>query len=568
MNFKKTTLILVSLMFCSANVFANTRQADNIGEAVRTQTQWEQEKALAKKAKEKIKPKPTEILPFGVKEGGPEILVNKIDVRGDKKISYEKILDVILKYEGKKMTLADLYRIANEITKLYEKEGFVTSYAYLPEQEVSTGNIKINVVEGKVGKVKVRGNKYFKDELLTRDLDHRLAGKVLDYDVLEKILRELNFNSDRTVKAYLMPGETEKETDILLVVEDKKPGHVSLDVNNTGTDATGNERFGLGYTNSNLLGIDDEWMIKNVYGTGYEGVYTSYTVPVYDNRTKIGVNYQYAHINVGGDFKDLDVKGTANNVQIFVQRELFQDKNMDIDGKIGFSKKRLKNERLDVATGVDDLSVLNLDAFADVRDSWGRTFIDQGLDIGIADFLGSSDKGDSGLNRIDSGSEFTKFRGSVDRYSKLDFLPSTILHLKGRYQYSNNNLPSAEQFSLGGFNNVRGYGEGEYSGDIGGIVSAEVFMPVPFIPDFKMPFKDETFKQSVQLVGFYDYGYAKLNKPYMGEAQHMNFAGVGAGLRIHFFKDTYGRFEWGFPVGDDSLGNNPEFHFMIQTELM
>ena len=69
-------------------------------------------------------------------------------------------------------------------------------------------------------------------------------------------------------------------------------------------------------------------------------------------------------------------------------------------------------------------------------------------------------------------------------------------------------------------------------------------------------------------MGFFDWGYANINNPLVGEEQDKVFHSIGCGLRIHLFDKFYGRLEWGFQQGDEGISGNSAFHFMIQTELM
>ena len=80
--------------------------------------------------------------PEEVVDEGPTVMVSKITVTGVESINFEKVLGIVLDYEGRELSLHQMYAIAEEITDLYATKGYVTSHAYVPEQDVSNGEIE------------------------------------------------------------------------------------------------------------------------------------------------------------------------------------------------------------------------------------------------------------------------------------------------------------------------------------------------------------------------------------------------------------------------------------------
>lgn len=73
-------------------------------------------------------------------------------------------------YLDKKITFKDIETIIEKIKAKYKEKGYLTTTAYLPEQEIKEGKIEIRIVEGKMGKVKIEGNKWFSSALLEKYL--------------------------------------------------------------------------------------------------------------------------------------------------------------------------------------------------------------------------------------------------------------------------------------------------------------------------------------------------------------------------------------------------------------
>ena len=96
----------------------------------------------------------------------------------------------------------------------------------------------------------------------------------------------------------------------------------------------------------------------------------------------------------------------------------------------------------------------------------------------------------------------------------------------------------------------------------------EVYTPFPLFQSFGMPFSDRKLKESVQLVGFFDYGLGRVNQTSLNEIEREEYRSAGVGLRVKLYKDMFARLEWGFPIHEsDRESSDYKFHFAIQTEL-
>lgn len=100
---------------------------------------------------------------------GKSILVNDIEVRDATLVSKAAIDKITDPYKGKEMSLAEMQKICDLITDEYRKKGQITSRAYLPPQSIKDGVLVIMVVEGKLGTVEVKGNRYFKSKLIKKN---------------------------------------------------------------------------------------------------------------------------------------------------------------------------------------------------------------------------------------------------------------------------------------------------------------------------------------------------------------------------------------------------------------
>lgn len=89
---------------------------------------------------------------------GPTFFVREIKVTGNTRISTEELAPLLDVGEGDNLTLGILTLYANEVTAAYASRGYFLARAFIPEQEIQNGVILLQVVEGKLGNIEIKGN--------------------------------------------------------------------------------------------------------------------------------------------------------------------------------------------------------------------------------------------------------------------------------------------------------------------------------------------------------------------------------------------------------------------------
>lgn len=145
---------------------------------------------------------------------------------------------------------------------------------------------------------------------------------------------------------------------------------------------------------------------------------------------------------------------------------------------------------------------------------------------------------------------------------------STILW-KNQVQISPYILPAAEQFQLGGINNVRGYPLAEFVGDNGYSMSWDWAIPVYFIPkDIKIPFSKAKLYDAFRVVAFYDWANVHLNRPLTGESKDITRTGFGCGLRLNLPENFSVRTDFAWPLNQiPSDGKHYHSYLEIKKEF-
>lgn len=186
------------------------------------------------------------------------ISVNQIEVSGSTIFGPEEFDPLVQPLEGRDVTLTELQTLADTITRLYFDQGYLTSRAILPEQDITEGSILIQVIEGSIGKIQIEGNQ----QTQTRYLEQRLGlgtDTPVQLGAIEDQLRLLQFNPlFDSVEGTLLPGENLGESTLAVTVDEAKPFNADLSIDNYSPPSVGDVRMGIGLSYRNLTGWGDQ----------------------------------------------------------------------------------------------------------------------------------------------------------------------------------------------------------------------------------------------------------------------------------------------------------------------
>ncbi|HQO37539.1 MAG TPA: ShlB/FhaC/HecB family hemolysin secretion/activation protein [Candidatus Omnitrophota bacterium] len=465
-------------------------------------------------------------------------------------LNYEQIARITAPFENRELTLADMQKVADLITDAYRRRGYVTSRAYLPPQKIVEGILEIMAVEGTVGDISIKGNRYFKTALIEKRISlHK--GDLFNYTELRRGLARLNEHPDRNVKAVLSPGKETGTSDIMLDVADDLPIHVRFDYDNYGSRYVGKDRFSGTVSHNNAFGLDDMLSLQYQLGESedYRLISMRYLVPLSD-RTRIGAVASRSKLSLGQEYADLDARGKSKIYGIFLTHELLNRQDLTLTFNTGFDYLDSYNFQAGAEQSRDRMRVVKFGLDADYSDSWmggGRTIFSPEAHIGIPNIFGGMDDTDARCSRAGAGGRFLKFPANLLRLQKMPF--SSALLWKNSFQLSSYPLAASQQFQVGGISNVRGYPSGEYVGDQGLASTFEWLLPLSFIPkDLQVPLSKAKFYDAFRVALFYDWGWARLKQPQAGERKSDTLRSAGFGMRFNLPESFSVRADLAWPL--------------------
>ncbi|MDM0043741.1 ShlB/FhaC/HecB family hemolysin secretion/activation protein [Variovorax dokdonensis] len=158
---------------------------------------------------------------------------------------------------GRCLAAKDLEAILANITRSYIERGFVTTRAYLPAQDLTSGVLKVAVVEGTIERIELQNTGRPGAKVNLAGAFPAAAGDLLNLRDLEQGVDQINSLLSNSATLDLQPGTQPGQSVVLVNNQASFPLHLYLNWDNLGTPSTG--RYGLSATLSadGLLGLNE-----------------------------------------------------------------------------------------------------------------------------------------------------------------------------------------------------------------------------------------------------------------------------------------------------------------------
>ena len=555
---KAKFILIISFLFIpSIHLLAAEPPAEDVG------AQAERFKIGVEQKKEELEPKELkapeiEIKPVEEKAvtEGISFTLKEVVITGTTVFKPEDFRPIYEPSLGKKVTFKDLELIVEKIKAKYTQKGYLTTIVYLPEQDIAEGKIEIKVVEGKMGKLSIEGNKYFSSSLIEKYF-HLKKNEILNVKRLQKDILRLNQNPDLEVKAVIAAGEEPETSDLTLKIKDKFPWHLGVSEDNQGTRLVGKYRSSVWLRSTNATDNFDSLFINTLFSCRSFGESVSYSIPLNTYGTKFTIEATYFKMKLGKEYGSFDITGKSQIYTPYISWELALLENYQANANIGLEIKSIEKKTAGSVTANDELRLPYFSFDFTKLDSFGQTVFSPKFNFSTEDFWGASNRNHPTASRVGSGGFFFKYAQTLRRTQRMPF--KSYLQLRSQFQAASHTLPSSEQFQLGGANSIRGYPEGDYVCDMGGNLDLDWVFPLSFIP----------LRNQIEWVVFADSGGGKLKKVLPGEKGNKFLAGVGAGLRCRLNNKFSLRLEWAEHLADrPTSGSGPStFYLTFQSEM-
>ena len=463
------------------------------------------------------------------------------------------------KYLGGQVRMKDLLEICRHVTDYFQEKNQPVVTAMIPEQEVRGGVVQILVVRGKLGKVKVQGNHYFKTENLQQTVRIR-EDEDIDVGTLTDDVNWLNSSPFRQVSPSLAPGEKPGQTDVVLEVKDRFPFRPFVSYDNFGIQSLGYDRYSTGFTFMDVwTGLDQQVNYQYLTSGGFNNLIAnsgSYSLALpWQHNLAIFGSYSLSNPDEVGPYDQSGYYWQVSGRYTIPLPTLSLIEGLDYRHQIylGYDFKAANSdiffggENLATTTGglvgLYQISQFSLGynlTMSDILGSTGFETVMYGSPGGM-----SSNNNNTSFQNINAGAKAQYVYGkfSLNRIFRLP--RDAALVLSGQIQQASQDLMPSESFGIGGYDTVRGYDQRAANGDNGYLGNVELrSTPVSF---WQVCGGDEALDRLVVL-GFFDWGQTMQYSSNSTTSQNFTLASAGPGLRYTIGPYFSVRFDWGFQL--------------------
>lgn len=451
----------------------------------------------------------------------PRFDVLEYVIVGNTVLDAETIERAVTPFLGPGRTMADVESARSALERAYQGRGFQSVGVDVPEQRIDDAVVTLQVVEATVGRLRVRGARYYSPGMIAATLPSAAEGTVPQFADVGAELAKVNAAPGLVVTPALKPGRTPGTLDIDLDVQDRSPLVASIDVNNQRALNTTPWRLGLGLRHTNL------WERRHTLGVGVMftpadpsqvKVFTaSYAAPLGGPQDPVLSAYAIkSDSETPTPIGNTTVLGGQTVVGLRMTTPLRVHSDLFHTWSVGLDYKRLDQQDFPLLTYMP--ASLGYTALRSVRGAVSQ------FETSLAMSFGGlvNDQEAFAARRYLGSASFATLRWDASHEQPI----GTVLSVRGRFsgQFAQQALVPAEQFAAGGANSVRGYLESSVFGDRGMLGSLEL-RTVP---------RELRNAVTAQWLAFYDIAQTAIVDPLPEQQTGYTLAGAGAGLRLRW----------------------------------
>ena len=528
---------------------------------VQTEKRFERQQSDQAPAGRPKLPTPQFARPQGPLDTKPIFLLRRVSVIGATAIPLDRLATAYQPYLGKRVSEADLTAMAAAVSDVYRAAGFHLSRAIIPPQDVADGRLRLQVIEGAITEVALKGEGAEQFGIRPM-LDAVVAERPALLATLERQLLLINGRPGVHIDDTGLEEIGTASGRFRLIVYLKTWHYfTSFGVDNLGSSSVGPwQSYATAAFNSYLAPGDS--LVLNLSTTPADPRQLafgrlSYEVPVGTDGARIGASGFYSEV-WPGDIRHLvndNTKTESFEVHGSIVPLQSQRSALTLTAGLGFSN--VTENDLFGPVYADHIRTLSLTSDYRLQDNFGgNNYLTlnyrQGLDI-----LGASHRDDDFLSRDGASGKFSALNFWFTRYQTLS--DAWSLKFASAGQWASGPLFTSQQFYLGGAAFGRGYGSAEISGDNGIAGSIELRF------DQRLNWQ---YLSGYQFYGFVDSG-AAWNDGF-GINDGLSLTSAGGGVRFFLWDGLQADIGAAVPLSyraPDNPGRGARFLFSLTSAL-
>jgi hemolysin activation/secretion protein len=472
-----------------------------------------------------------------------KVFIKKIQLSGNTIFTTEELSGVTGPYQGRFVNTEELQELRRLLTRYYVQRGYINSGAVLPDQNVTDGIIRFQIVEGKLTNVVVSGNSLLRNAYIESRLLSPTDEALQIEDMQQRLQMLQQSNLINRISGELYPGQNPGEASLKVMVEEAFPWHLAFSFSNNRPASVGSEQGEIFAGHDNLTGWGDSIRFRLGFSEGSDGGGIYYQMPLSARETRLILSADKSNSSVVEQpFASLDIDSELEAYRIGFTHPLLRTPWREFSVGLFLDRRhsltKLAGSPFSFSQGVQegesDVTVIRL------TQDWFHRDREQAI-VAKSTFSFGIDALNVTTNETGPDGRFSAWLGQfqwLKRFGQDDH--QSIF--RADLQLTEDPLLPLEQCAIGGAQTVRGYRVNQLVRDNCLVASMEYRLPLMRLT---LPYLSEGPNDGVlELAAFADYGKAWNEGRSSSDAEEIS--SVGLGLRWNAGAGFFAELYWGY----------------------
>jgi hemolysin activation/secretion protein len=488
------------------------------------------------------------------------ITINSILFEGNTVVTTTELDALAKPYLNKPIGVAEIEELRRAITHHYINQGYVTSGAIFPANSINGKTLRIKIVEGKIGEIRIAGHGRLRQGFIENRLNPQ-RDTPLNMNTLQDRFRLLLTDPlFERLNGRLIPGSDRGASILDLEVTRSRSYQLAAISDNYRAPSVGSIALGANAWIRNLTRqgdlIDFTFLTSAPSGGDAYQYAGTWLMPISDYGTRAYFSANNANVSITEEpLANINIRSNSFTVEGGLNQLLIDNLQRRLSVGAGISFKDNETNLLGqsfsfipgLSNGKNQISTVRINQ--EYIERWEKFVwaLRSTFSVGVDAFGSTIQK-----SHLNPDSEYFAWLGQSRGVWNLPQIKSDFV-FRGAVQISDDPLLPLERMAVGGRNTVRGYRENQLVRDNGYAASTELHIHLV---------GDNQAKYRFDLVPFFDFGAAWNNSDSTTTkqiTQHIYSAGIGFQFRMHRFSSE---FFWAHRLE----GKSPKQHGDLQDQ--
>ena len=409
-------------------------------------------------------------------------------------ISESDLKEIAAEYLNRPMTKGDLVDLKAKLTRAFYDKGYILVKVITPQQNASSGVLKVEIYEAEVGEIRVIDENGVLNSRISRSFSNRFGqNEVFSDTASESVVSDLNELKNVAANLSLQPGKRFKTTDLNVVLSEADEDNNYVTFDNYGSELTGRNVGTLHLEHSNALNLGETLYgnfrksTEDLWSAGV-GVVT----PIGIQNIKFELSGLRSENEIGDRLVSLDAEGETNQVVAAFSKNFLNTTKTKVTSRAGIEVRNHKSFLAGALDTKDKIRQLFVESSALRKVEGGIFYASARLSKGI-DVLDASTQGQANASRARGDQEAIIFQPLLLANFRPEVIPG-VPAINGEVkalvtgQFSSNTLLSSDLMVAGGYGSVRGFDVAQETGENGYQFTLEYGHFIPVHEDWRVKF--------------------------------------------------------------------------------